>query len=170
VQGLLTIREQSGGHTGLDRNSDLPQMTLTLRPASQADAQLLFDWRNDPMTRQNSMDTRPVAWSEHLRWLAASLARSDRRLLVAEIDRQRVGTVRLDYVAEHCTLSWTVAPAHRGRGVGQAMVAKAVAEAGVTVVLAAIKEGNMASARIAEACGFSRVGSSDDGIVLYRLG
>jgi RimJ/RimL family protein N-acetyltransferase len=162
MQGLLTIPVQSYGVAGT-------RMILTLRPATLADAPLLFDWRNDPVTRRNSIDNRPVAWLEHLQWLSASLEQRERRLLVAEIDRQPVGTVRLDYTGEHCKLSWTVAPAHRGRGVGKAIVAKAVAEAGVPVLLASVRDGNTASARIAEVCGFIRVGGSH-GIALYRRG
>jgi len=144
-------------------------MTLTLRPANQADAQLLFDWRNDPLTRRNSVDTSQVAWPDHVRWLSASLSRSDRRLLIAELGQKAIGTVRLDHAADRCTLSWTVAPAHRGRGIGKALVHRAIAEAGVAILFALIKDDNIASIRIAEACGFKRV-SCSDGLALYRRG
>jgi RimJ/RimL family protein N-acetyltransferase len=144
-------------------------MTLTLRPATEADARLLFNWRNDDETRRSSLNREPVAWSDHVRWLAASLQRPDRRLMVAEMNGEPVGTVRLDRAAGQSELSWTVAPAHRGRGLGKAMVAQALAETEAAVVIASIRADNIASLRIAESCGFRRV-AEQDGIALYRRG
>jgi RimJ/RimL family protein N-acetyltransferase len=144
-------------------------MGLTLRAAAAADARLLFEWRNDPLTRSNSLETGLVPWEEHLRWLTASLARSDRRLLVAELEGVPVGTVRFDQHADACEVSWTVAPAQRGRGLGKAIVAAAIAAAGPGVLVARIKHENAASQRIAEACGLSRVSAESD-VVTYRRG
>lgn len=144
-------------------------MTLVLRSATESDARLLFEWRNDPLTRHNSLETRPVAWEEHLRWLQASLALAERRLLIAELDREPVGTARLDQGAEFCEVSWTVAPARRGRGLGKAIVSAAIAAAGSGTLIARIKETNAASIRIAEACGLRRV-ACDGGIATYRRG
>jgi RimJ/RimL family protein N-acetyltransferase len=144
-------------------------MTLTLRPATQADAQLLFDWRNDVVTRQNSIDSHEVSWRDHLGWLSASLSRSDRRLFIAEQGAQAVGTVRLDHAGDRSILSWTVAPRYRGQGIGKAIVRHAVACVDVPILFASIKDDNIPSIRIAEGCGFNRV-SGRDGLSLYRRG
>jgi RimJ/RimL family protein N-acetyltransferase len=144
-------------------------MTLTLRPASPADARLLFNWRNDPVTRRNSLDTGEIAWPDHIRWFSASLSGTDRRLFIAEHGPDPVGTVRLDDAGDRCTLSWTVAPSHRRRGIGKAIVQRAVVEANVAILFASIRDGNVASIRIAEGCGFKRVRCSD-GVALYRRG
>jgi RimJ/RimL family protein N-acetyltransferase len=143
-------------------------MTLTLRPATEADAWLLLDWRNDATTRRNSIDGSEVAWDDHVHWLSTTLARADRRLLIAELGQEAVGTARFDQTGDHCTLSWTVAPSHRGRGIGRELVACAIRHAHVPLLFASIKDENIASIRIAEACGFERSGS-EDGLSLYRL-
>lgn len=143
-------------------------MVLILRAATEADARRLFDWRNDPLTRNNSLESGLVSWDDHQRWLAAALARPDRRLLVAEQEGEAVGTVRLDQGAEGCELSWTVAPAQRGRGVGKAIVAAATALAGPGALIARIKRGNAVSLRIAEACGFVVAGSEGDVLICRR--
>lgn len=119
---------------------------MKLRPATIEDAQILFDWRNDPLTRESSISTDPVAWDDHVRWLEASLSNPNRELLVAEIDGVPVGTVRLDDGVE---LSWTVAPSQRGKGIGKQMVS--LVERGS---IARIKRSNVASQRIAGAAGF----------------
>ena len=124
---------------------------IVLRPATMADAGLLLRWRNDPATRAASVNPAEVGRQEHLAWLEASLRSPTRTLLVAELDGAPVGTVRIDRGAE-TELSWTVAPGHRGKGLGKAMVQAAVPEGDV---VARIARDNAASQAIALAAGFT---------------
>jgi RimJ/RimL family protein N-acetyltransferase len=128
---------------------------IILRVATETDAQKLFDWRNDPLTRANSIEMSPVPWDDHIRWLAASLTRADRELLIAERDRESVGTVRLDYSDADCELSWTVAPEWRQQSIGKQMVGMAIRRARKALLKAEIKLDNEPSRRIARALGFS---------------
>lgn len=123
---------------------------MKLRPATMNDARLLFAWRNDPLTRANSISTEEVAWDDHIAWLAECLQNPARQLLIAEQAGSPVGTVRID---DGRQLSWTVAPHARGSGVGKQMVAL-VAKRGHT---AQIRRDNIASQRIAQAAGFRLV-------------
>ena len=106
---------------------------VRLRPATLADAELLFVWRNDPLTRQQSIHTEPVVWESHLAWLETSLQNPDRWLFIAEqaVPAMQapvvLGTVRADKLAEVYELSWTVAPEQRGKGWGKKMVAALIA-------------------------------------------
>ena len=86
--------------------------TVRLRPATIEDAQRLFEWRNDPQTRAQSLQQQPVAWESHLAWLQASLRNPNRQLYIAEpIRRQEqgqpliLGTVRADKINEEFELS-----------------------------------------------------------------
>ena len=141
-------------------------MVITLRAATLEDAEILFAWRNDEGTRAASHNTEPVQWSAHLDWLRRSLAMPQRRLYVALLDTFPVGTARLDLDDAGVTaLSWTVAPTHRGRGIGRALVRAAVAlRSGA--MRAEIKSGNVASQHIAEAAGF-RFEREIDGVLHY---
>jgi len=102
---------------------------VRLRPATIADAELLFAWRNDPLTRAQSIHTEPVAWESHLAWLQSSLQNPDRQLYIAEsatngaVQSIALGTVRADRTDGEYELSWTVAPEQRGKGWGRQMVA-----------------------------------------------
>ncbi len=102
---------------------------VRLRPATIADAELLFVWRNDPLTRAQSIHTEPVAWERHLAWLAASLQNQARQLFIAEqvLPAEQapvvLGTVRADRINSDYEMSWTVAPGQRGNGWGRKMVA-----------------------------------------------
>lgn len=123
---------------------------MELRKATMADAKILHRWRNDPLTREQSVNAEEVWWPEHLAWLKASLANKSRRLMIAEQDGQPVGTVRIDY-GQETELSWTVAPEYRGNGLGKAMVQAALPQG---PVIARIKADNIASQKIAAQAGF----------------
>ena len=138
---------------------------LRLRPARLADAEILLAWRNDPWTVAASHTDRPVTPQEHRRWLAASLDGPDRRLYVAEAEGVAAGTVRLDRERDGWLLSWTVAPACRGRGLGKAMV-RLAAQGLSGTVRAEVKAANAASARIALHAGL-RLDRERDGVQYY---
>lgn len=121
-----------------------------MRLATMEDAAMLHEWRNDDLTCEQSINSEPVPWDDHVAWLKNSLSNVHRVLMVAELDGEPVGTVRIDHGKES-ELSWTVAPAHRGKGLGAAMVAKG---GGHYPFIAHIKRGNIASRKIAEKVGF----------------
>ena len=80
--------------------SQIGAAALVARPATLQDARQLWQWRNDPVTRAGSRSSAEVAWEDHLRWLTASLTRTDRILLVVEDAMGLVGTVRWDLARE----------------------------------------------------------------------
>lgn len=121
---------------------------LTLRPATQDDSRTLYKWRNDWLTRANSINTEIVPWEGHTKWFAASLANPARQLMIAEVDGVAVGMVRIDDGEE---LSWTVGPEFRGKGYAKEMVSAAAFPGAI----AKIKAGNIASQKVAAAAGFT---------------
>ena len=134
---------------------------LRLRTATISDGDRLLAWRNDPVTRSQSLQQDMVDPAEHRRWLEQVLAATDRLLFIAEEDGIPVGTVRADWKDERYELSWTVAPEFRGRGVGTAMLAAAVAMMDAPV-FAKIKVGNRASMRMAESLGWKQTGATGE--------
>lgn len=115
------------------------------------DAAILFRWRNDPVTCANFISSEPVSWPEHREWLSKVLRNPARELFIAEEGGAPVGTVRIDDGGKD--LSWTVAPEHRGNGVGKRMVALAAKPGHI----ARIKRSNTASQKVAEYAGFTLV-------------
>ncbi len=132
---------------------------MKFRKAKKSDAQRLFEWRNDPLTRASSLTTEPIVWSKHLEWLKKTLRNPEREILIAVNEGgSETGTVRFDKLQEDGSieLSWTVAPEWRGKGVGKEIVTAALALpfAVAKKVRARIKSDNVASQRIAQAVGF----------------
>lgn len=147
-------------------------VSLGLRLATTADAAMLLAWRNDPLTRQQSRSTELVALGQHIGWLESVLADAGRRLFVGEVGGVAVGTGRLDVLPDaRVEVSWTIAPEHRGRGLGTALVAALVAAAqrefpGATLY-AEIKDDNAPSQAVATRAGF-QLEESVGGMGHYR--
>lgn len=140
---------------------------IALRPATADDAQRLFDWRNDPVTRAMAITTDPVPWDGHVRWLTATLANPARLLLVGEIDGTPMGTVRFD-LGEPVLVSITLAPDHRGRGLALPLLTGAMDRLDrPATLLAQVKPDNPASQRLFERAGFEQI-DERDGLLNYR--
>lgn len=129
---------------------------MRARPATEADADLLLAWRNDPGTGAWSFNSEPVPRPEHLRWLTAVLADPDRRLLIVE-DGGPVGTVRFDRDGDAWKVNITVAPGQRGRGLSGPVLAcaEATLDPGTDLV-AWVHPANAASVALFERAGYHR--------------
>jgi len=140
---------------------------ISLRCATPRDAERLFAWRNDALTRQNSRNTDEVPWDTHVSWLLDSLAREDRLLLIGEYEGVAMGTVRFGRRGSHQEASWTAAPEMRCKGLAKQMVVTACRLIPANIV-AEIRVDNAPSIKISEACGFTCVGSHDDFCTWHR--
>lgn len=124
------------------------------RPATMVDADVLFEWRNDPLTRSMCLHTEPVAWDEHLHWLERILVNPSCELMIYESNGIRCGTTRLDWTGEAAEFNVTVAPTFRGRFVVKSMLELALPKA---AVIAHIKRENVACQRLTAWFGFTLV-------------
>ena len=131
-----------------------------LRKITKEDAKILFDWRNDPGTRANSINTDEVRWDDHLKWTEKSFSNPDRIVFIYEENGNPAGTCRIDRKinksGEVFELSWTIAPLWRGKGIGKKMLMELLerAELQGKDLKAVIKPDNIPSIKMAEAFGF----------------
>lgn len=135
---------------------------LHLRPATLDDAKVLFAWRNDLDTRQNSRHAAEVRWDDHLAWLTRTVnGEVPGRLLYVAVDTDGhlIGTVRADEEGGVTEVSYTIAPEWRGHGLGKTMVLQFVQERlpGRRIKATIKKGGNESSEGIARALGLSPV-------------
>ncbi|MDX9742086.1 MAG: UDP-2,4-diacetamido-2,4,6-trideoxy-beta-L-altropyranose hydrolase [Gammaproteobacteria bacterium] len=98
---------------------------VTMRPAVAADGDRLFAWRNREAVRRVSRNRDPIARPAHDAWLADTLGRADRRLLVGERDGQALGVVRFDLAGDEAEVSIYLTPGEHGAGAGGDLLAAA---------------------------------------------
>ena len=136
------------------------QPAVRLRRATEADADLLLAWANDPETRAASFHPDPIDRSGHVRWLAARLASPATAFWIGEGDDGRpVGQIRIEVGADAVgEVSIATAPDARGMGFGGALLRAAIEEARGTLpverLLARVRTDNDASLALFERGGF----------------
>lgn len=131
---------------------------VTLRPALESDARRLWEWANEPTTRQVSFCPDAIPWENHLRWLARMFEDDNRRLFIIQSGGDDIGQVRFDREGRGATISLGLAPTARGRGLGPRAArhgaARVLLDGWADSVLALVKPDNEASIRTFRRAGF----------------
>lgn len=135
---------------------------LHLREATAADCRQYFDWANDADVRRNAIQQDPIPWPVHEAWFARRLADPDTYLFIAESKGRLLGQVRIEFAAHVGTIDYSVAATERGKGLGRALLRRAIhrlrhARPGPWTLRGEVKASNPASARVFEALRFTRV-------------
>ncbi|WP_020600226.1 GNAT family N-acetyltransferase [Spirosoma panaciterrae] len=143
---------------------------LTYRTARPTDAQLYFDWANDPDTRRQSFSSAPISLETHTAWFTRKLADPNALLLVFLSDTgQPVGQVRFERtpvadMPDEIVISISVDANFRGKGLAPQLIRHACAicrERWEAVTIHAyIKPDNQASIHAFERAGFRLSGES----------
>jgi len=141
---------------------------LVIRKANIFDVAILLDWRNDETTRIGSVNSKRIDYQNHIVWLNEILDNTESVVYIAEDGEEQVGTVRVESHEFSSTLSWTIAPEHRGKGYGKQLV-KQIADELDGKLVALIKPENIASQSIAKHAGLKFL-ETRDGLMFYFRG
>lgn len=134
---------------------------VKVRAAVEGDSLVLWEWRNDPLTRANSLTHDEVSFADHAAWFARSLVSPTRRIYIGlDHELDPVGMVRFDRDDARATVSINLAPHARGHGLSAPLLASAIktfhAEYPTVVeLIAQIKESNTSSLRLFASVGFT---------------
>lgn len=155
--------------------STMPLMVenLAFRPATMADAQDLWTWRNEEEARAASFSMDAIPWSDHQVWLEKILTSEDDRVLILELNGSSCGSVRF---SRHAPSSWEIsivlASEVRGKRLSSAFLRLALQWLPTTSdadeVVAYTKSQNHRSLKAFEHAGFSIVSRNVDRVELRR--
>jgi RimJ/RimL family protein N-acetyltransferase len=125
---------------------------VALRRAAMDDAETIWEWSNDPITRAQSFQTDLIPWESHVSWYAQRLSDPFCRFWIgASSDGTSVGCVRFADSGDETLISINLAPRFRGQGIGRKLLELACRayfrSAPGSVIRAVIKEGNSASVK-----------------------
>ena len=133
---------------------------MELTNATMADAEFLFAIRNDPVTRAMSRGEAPIDWQAHVQWPARMIDDSNCALYVARAPAP-VGSGRSDKRDGGAELSWTIAPAQRGKRLGTELLAQLIQRAPAGALVAHIKSDNAPSLALAARHQFAKRAAAD---------
>lgn len=120
---------------------------LTLRKATIKDAQSLFDWANDSETRKNSIHSKKIIWSDHLKWFQHKINNRDTEIFIVN-DEEPVGVLRIDKINDESYISFDVIAQYRGKGYGHRIISLAVEKFSDKPLVAEVLEENISSQKI----------------------
>ena len=134
------------------------ESVISLRRAVIQDDKLLFAWANDIDVRKNAFEQHEITWEEHIQWFQRKLSARDCYIYIASVNDRPVGQIRLDIEDNRALIDYSVDAASRGLGYGSKMLMQVLVLPGLPIdfFLACVKEGNTASAKVFEKCGFQK--------------
>lgn len=151
------------------------EIDMFLRKAEESDAGLLLEWSNDPVTRQNSFSQDKITWENHIRWFKKKLEDKACLFYIAEDEAgNRFGTIRVDFDEDFKTgtISYSVAPGHRKKGVGTKLIGlceNALKDENISCTLAgAVKADNISSIRCFQKNDFSLAKETKEELVFQK--
>ncbi|MBM3230783.1 UDP-2,4-diacetamido-2,4,6-trideoxy-beta-L-altropyranose hydrolase [Candidatus Peregrinibacteria bacterium] len=131
---------------------------LRLRNAREEDCKMIWEWANDPVTRQTSFSSEDIPWETHVAWFRQKLNDGNHRFYVAFNENDEpVGQLRFDCEGKDATISVSIAPAMRGKKYATELVTlgcRYVLAEGKSTINAFIKPENAASVAVFTKAGF----------------
>ena len=140
---------------------------IRVRAAQHTDTKVIFEWRNDELTRQMFRASEIVKWDAHCKWFAATLQNSNRCLLMCYSEQEgNIAVVRFDLEDDFAEVSINLSPAKRGKGFASECLLLAVdvfekEYSSVRKLIAEIKISNVASKKSFEKVGFTLYDEKD---------
>lgn len=110
-----------------DCKMNFKMTNLRFRKAGKDDKDDLLRWRNDPITRENSFNTKIITREEHERWFNVILDSEEKMLYIIENENdEKIGQVRFDKLEDdNFEINIAIAPEHRSKGYGKKSIADA---------------------------------------------
>ena len=132
-----------------------------LRLLRWSDACRIWEWANDPITRQQSFSEQTfIPWLAHLQWFETLLMDPMRWAFVYCEAGAAVAFVRIDVLGNDGVVGINVNPQSRGRGVGaralQALSVVCREQGQLHALIAEIQATNVASQKVFEKAGYYR--------------
>ena len=136
-------------------------MEVTIREASIEDCRQIWLLSNNREVRENSFNTEPIEFENHILWYKEKLISPDTAFYVLDVYGVVGGQIRYVKKGDAAEISFSVAPAFRGKKLGKALIERTMDKAcdklSVDRVLGVVKSFNHASIHIFLNAGFKKV-------------
>lgn len=135
-----------------------PIDNLRIRRVKKEDSLVLFEWRNDPVVRRNSFDSKKIDWDSHEKWFNNQLTNSQSKIFIFETKQGHpVGQVRLDYLDNKWLINYSIDQFYRGLGLGKKIIYQSINTIEKGLFTAKVKNNNQASIKTFKSLGFTNI-------------
>lgn len=154
---------------------NLKTVHLHFRLANKADAELYFNWRNDPLVKNNSYNPTEIDYEQHVKWFLSKLESNTCNFyLFLNSENKPVGQVRIDTAENEDIIGISIDKDFRGKSIGREMLEQSTGDYlqsnPSSSIVAYIKQENKPSYSIFKKAGFSNEEMVvEQGIKSYKL-
>ncbi len=146
---------------------------IILKKVNKADSEEIWHWRNDPITRQMSLNKDEVGWEDHSRWFQQALSDPQHHLFIGYLESGgKVGICRFNVSPNqnHAEVSINLNPEYRNKKLSTVLLKSAVdhfLRKNNINLLATIAKENSASIRCFTRCEF-KLSHEKEGLHFYE--
>lgn len=140
-------------------------MTKKIRLANLKDARGIWEIRNHPLSKLNSLNQEEIPLEKHLTWFKEKyLENGNNYCFVLDLAGKIAGYCRFDLSENsHYRVSIAIDPDHKSRGLGHILLNQALIQAGPGKFYSAeIKKGNIVSVKLFVKNRFVRVSEDNE--------
>jgi len=139
---------------------EAPVPMVHFRLATPEDCRRIWEWRNEPATRESSFDDQIIPYEDHESWFLSKMQDPGIRIFIAMNEENLdIGYVRFNISAADAEISISVDKDQRGQGIGSATIQGAsdqiLSSDAANRVIAYVKDDNPASLKAFRRAGFS---------------
>lgn len=118
--------------------------------ASEAHLSVTYTWANDPLARQMSYNHNTIPFEDHQKWYSAKIKDESCLYCIFENDGEAFAQIRFDDRGSFYLLSYSIADAFRGKGLGSFIIAEGLKFlrnhiGKAAIVVGYVKQDNVAS-------------------------
>ncbi|GAB6100050.1 hypothetical protein JCM16358_19290 [Halanaerocella petrolearia] len=99
-------------------------MNISLREVTKNDCDLLFEWVNDPVVRENSFNNEFIKYEEHKKWFKEKFNSSSSFIYIALLNDKEIGQIRIDIEGGNGYIDYSIAKEYRCNGYGSRLLIK----------------------------------------------
>ncbi|MBR4346230.1 MAG: pseudaminic acid synthase [Oscillospiraceae bacterium] len=140
---------------------NLCSQNLFLRDATYEDIDLLYNWVNDPVTRNSAFNTDMITFEEHRKWFEGVISSPNIYQYILMLDNVPIGQIRLNNLNGKAEIDYSISKEYRCRGFGTQLLElvkeKIISESiEIYVLIGQVKAENNASAKCFSNAGFTK--------------
>lgn len=149
------------------------EMNLYLRKAVLEDCDLLFNWANDRIVRQNSFNQKEILYENHVKWFNKMMNFDRCAIFILCSKNILLGQVRIEIENKTAVISYSIDKKHRGKHLSSEMLSlleKEIINSKINInkLIGYVKLDNNVSQRVFENLKYNKI-LHDDFYEYYKL-
>lgn len=147
---------------------------IDIRIVNALDIKEIFEWRNDMLAVEMSLDTNLINWADHIEWFQKILNNEKNFFLMCmyKESKKKIGYVRFDIISNQANISINLSPSMRGKGLAKECLISSLLIFNkkfneIKTINAKVKSKNIASIKTFNKAGFSIIQKTKE-VLIYQ--